>query len=170
MMATIVPLLPDGPVFGFQDVHGSIDMVDLRGQTLVHDADRERSLLPEPYATTIQSPGIAVLTDATTGSAAEITAMAFKGLPTARFFGDDSAGLTTGNVVLPLFDGSLLALAVAYEVDRTGTVYEAGMQPDEYVESFAQSYLLDEDPVILAAISWLQAETCLTRCSSPGRT
>jgi len=157
MLGTLAPLLPDGPVFGFQDVNGTQTMVSLEGQRMIQGDGQSYELVPNPYTLSIQSPPIAVLIDSSTASAAEVTALAFKGLPNARFFGWNSAGATTGNIAFSLFDGSLLALATAVEIDRTRKVYRegVGIPVDDYVSLTPETYLLDEDPVIQAALSWL---------------
>lgn len=157
MLGTLAPLLPDGPVFGFQDVNGAQTMLSLKGQRLVMNDGQSYALVPDPYTLSTQSPPIAILIDPSTVSAAEITALAFKGLPNARFFGWNSAGATTGNIAFSLFDGSLLALATSVEIDRTRKVYREGIgiSVDDYVSLTPEAYLLDEDPVIQSALSWL---------------
>lgn len=150
------PLLPDGPVFGFTYTDGSVEMRELDGHRLVYEDGRTRELTPEPYRLSVDAPRIAVLIDERTVSAGEITAMAFKGLANARFFGTLTAGLTTGNASTTLLDGSRLALAIAVDLDRDGVVYEAGLEPDEVVEIDPDTYLRDEDPVIQAALAYVR--------------
>jgi C-terminal processing protease CtpA/Prc len=158
MLVTVVPLLPDGVLFGFKDRHAVVELTTLHDQTLQLGEGQVLDLLPDSYTLQSSSAKIAILIDPTTSSAGELTAIMFKGLPNARFFGDDSNGLTTANLSLNLFDGSSLVLARSFEVDREGTVYEAGLQPDEYIAKNEQTYLLDEDPVIQAAVSWISSQ------------
>ncbi len=89
--------------------------------------------LEEPYSLTQPGGAIAVLTSRLTCSAGEFTALAFRGRPQTRSFGEPTAGLPTGNQNTILRDGAQLFLTVALGADRTGRPYEGPIVPDQVV-------------------------------------
>jgi carboxyl-terminal processing protease len=98
-------------------------------------------------------PPVAVLIGRHTFSAGEIVAIAFKGRPNTRFFGENTGGATTAVHLFPLSDGALLGLAVANDEDRNGNLYPDSVHPDEYIESNVEGQ--SDDPVVARAASWL---------------
>ncbi len=67
---------------------------------------------------------VAVLIGPLTASSGEATAIAFRGRPNTKFFGEHSCGLSTANETVPLPDGAKLMLTVSLEADRKGNIYE----------------------------------------------
>lgn len=102
-------------------------------------------------------PPVAVLTSRLTGSAGEAVAMAFRGRPGARSFGEPTAGVPTGNTQHRLADGAELYLTEAIGVDRTGRTYETRIRPDRPVATDWARYGTPADPVLAAATRWLGA-------------
>lgn len=90
---------------------------------------------------------IAVLIDNKTASAAEMTAIALIGLPNVKLFGQTSAGKTTGNRVFYLSNGSMLALATSWAIDRKGKIYYGPIIPD---------VTIGEAETLVKAIDWLE--------------
>jgi C-terminal processing protease CtpA/Prc len=86
---------------------------------------------------TLRSAWVAVITGPHTASSGEIVAIAFRGRPHVRSFGQPTAGLTTANQGFKLSDGSSIALAVSLDADRTGRVYGGKLDPDEIVDDAA---------------------------------
>jgi carboxyl-terminal processing protease len=78
---------------------------------------------------------IAVLINNKTASSGEAIAVAFKGLPRIRFFGDKTCGLTTGNSSIALFDSSMIFLMTVVYADRDSTVYGIPIIPEEIVQT-----------------------------------
>jgi C-terminal processing protease CtpA/Prc len=103
------------------------------------------------------NPNVAILTGGKTASAAETIVVAFKGRPGTRFFGEPTAGLTTGNRSHILDDGAILAVAATYYADRTGQVYNGSIRPDEVIFDLRSQGIGDPDidPVMPAGIEWL---------------
>lgn len=66
---------------------------------------------------------IAVLIRNRTLSSGEAIAVAFKGLPNSRFFGNKSGGLTTGNQGYVLSDSAVIYLTTSVYADRNKTQY-----------------------------------------------
>ncbi|MFF4410231.1 S41 family peptidase [Streptomyces sp. NPDC001262] len=76
---------------------------------------------------------VAVLTGKATASAGEAVAIAFRGRPDTRFFGQRTLGLPTGNNAHRLSDGAVLILTEGKDADRTGRIYNGRISPDEEI-------------------------------------
>lgn len=90
---------------------------------------------------------VAVLIGPQTASSGEATAISFRGRANTRFFGQASAGFTTGNQVFELSDGALIVLSTTVELDRTGKEYGGKILPDVITsnpESDASEWLLTQ--------------------------
>ena len=74
---------------------------------------------------------VAVLIGPHTTSSGEMTAIAFRGRPATRFFGEPTAGYTTGNQVFDLSDGAHLVVTSVYVEDRNGVGFTGAISPDE---------------------------------------
>jgi carboxyl-terminal processing protease len=95
---------------------------------------------------------VAVLIGAQTASSGEMVAIALKGLPHAKLFGQPSAGYTTTNATYKLTDGAYLFLAAGYMADKNRHKYLPNIAPDVMVES---SPLDAQDKTMEAARRWL---------------
>lgn len=136
MLTGLRPLLGDSGIGAFRDRTGrsspwTPDRLDACG---AHLADRR----------------VAVLVGPATASSGEAVAVAFRGRPDTRFFGQPTAGLSTSNQRFPLPDGSVLMLTTAVFVDRTGAAYPAGVSPDVTADA-------TQDPLDVAA-AWLKSQ------------
>jgi C-terminal processing protease CtpA/Prc len=158
MVTGLAPIIGEGEIGGFLLPDGNRKMLSLQKGNVWIDGDvvpKFGELLDAPsYTLKEPMPPVAVLVDQQTASAAEITALAFIGRPESRLFGEPTGGYTTGNEVFPLFDGAMMILTFAKELDRTGKIYSEQIIPDVIVPS---SEAMD------VAIEWLL--THLT-CSS----
>jgi carboxyl-terminal processing protease len=101
-----------------------------------------------PYHLRNAMPPIAVLISARTASSGEAIAIAFRGNPNTRSFGQRTRGLTTANGTLTLSDGAGIVLTQAIDTDRNGQVYDDGVPPDVLTDAA-------EDGVPTAARRWL---------------
>lgn len=108
-------------------------------------AGRVQSPLPHRRQLARPDPPIAVLTDAETMSSGEATLIAFHGKPNVRTFGAATAGMATGNEVMPLDDGALLVVTTTREADRTGRIYGSEPIPPDQPAPDA----------LAAAVEWL---------------
>jgi carboxyl-terminal processing protease len=116
----------------------------------------------EPPATLagLESDWVAVITGPRTASSGEAVAIAFRGRPRSRSFGQPTAGLSTANGTFPLPDGAMIFLTTAVDADRTGKRYGDKVDPDERVEPVATPTMTD-DPALAAAVRWLtQSSGC----------
>ena len=152
MLAGIAPLLSTDPkhrevigafVRGAEHQTWRIES----GQVLL--GDRSPVRLDSPvYVLRHPAPPIAVLFGPRTASSGEALALAFRGRPATRSFGQKTAGYSTANVPTPLPDGSRLLLTVSVSVDRNLKGDGGKLEPDVAVgdgveaESAARSWLM----------------------------
>ncbi len=78
-------------------------------------------------------------------------AVAFRGRPNTRSFGQPTGGASSGNQGFRLSDGAAVALTVSLFADRDGRVYGGRIEPDTLVEGDPTGVL---DPVKEAAVAW----------------
>jgi carboxyl-terminal processing protease len=107
-----------------------------------------------PYKLT-GTPSVAVLIDRGTGSSGEAIAIAFRGRPKTRFFGEHTQGSSTVNDGIELSDGASMWLTIGVDADRTGKQYPEGLGPDEEIDLGNQVPPDDHDPVLQGALRWL---------------
>jgi carboxyl-terminal processing protease len=100
---------------------------------------------------------IAVLIDSCTGSGAEVLAGGLKALGRARVFGTPSAGAVLASSIVQLPNGDCFQYAFADFVDPDGVRLEgAGVQPNVEIRQSRDQLITGKDPVIEAAIAWLE--------------
>jgi C-terminal processing protease CtpA/Prc len=111
--------------------------------------------LPTPPYHVLQ-PGqpIAVLTNEITTSAGEMVAIAFRGWPHTRSFGQRTLGRTTAPEGFTLSDGAILGISVAYFTDHNGEIYRGKITPDDIIVNHDNPILRDRD-VPQPAMDWL---------------
>lgn len=142
MLAGVSPLVPDGTALEFV---GRSDT----SPVIVSGGSASGGGTP----TSVEGVGkyevpVAVLIDEGTASSGEATALAFKGLGDARFFGRASAGYASANIAFEMPDGALVMITTAEDRDRTGMVYgDSPVTPDE-----------ESDDAMGAARAWLGSE------------
>jgi carboxyl-terminal processing protease len=105
------------------------------------------------------TPKVAVLIDRGTGSSGEAIAIAFRGRPETRFFGDHTEGASTANDLVKLSDGASMWLTIGVDADRTGRQYLEGFDPDEVIRLGDKILADDQDPVLQGALRWLGRTT-----------
>jgi carboxyl-terminal processing protease len=109
----------------------------------------------EPYA----GP-VAILVDDLTGSASECFAGGLQSLGRARVFGTTSLGEALPAVTRQLPNGDVLLYAVGDFVTATGERLEGkGVVPDETVPLTASALANGRDPVIDAALAWVDRQS-----------
>ncbi|MDR2206544.1 MAG: carbohydrate binding domain-containing protein [Flavobacteriaceae bacterium] len=109
-----------------------------------------RNEIFNPYKIKNFDSKIAVLIGPKTVSAGEATTIAFIGKSNVKLFGQPSSGKTSANQLFALSDGKELALAVSYEMDRTGKEYRETINPDIFVNDFQES-----DETLETAKKWI---------------
>ena len=102
---------------------------------------------------------VAVLVDECSISAAEFLAGGLQDNDLARVFGQRTAGLALPSVVAKLPNGDGFQYAVADYHSASGEALEMkGVVPDEKVEVRKQDLLQGNDPVLQAALRWINNE------------
>lgn len=101
---------------------------------------------------------VAILTSQLTASAAEATAIAFRGRSATRSFGEATDGLTTFNERKNMPDGAFLDIMSAVDIDRTGVGYEGPVPPDQVIAPDWTNVGNEKDPILTAASTWLSAQ------------
>jgi len=119
-------------------------------------ADPYPPVAGSPYKV-VGTPHVAVLIDGGTGSSGEAVAIAFRGRPNTRFFGEHTQGASTVNEVFALSDGAAMWLTIGVDADRTGKQYIDGFAPDEAIRGGDKALPDAQDPVLQAALRWLSA-------------
>lgn len=105
----------------------------------------------EPYQLRKANPPVAVIISNGTASSGEATAMSFIGRPNTRFFGQASAGFTTGNIAPALEDGALMVITASEMADRNSKIHPKIM-PEQATNFFTVN---DENHEIL---KWLRSQ------------
>jgi carboxyl-terminal processing protease len=119
-------------------------------------ADPYPPVAGSPYKV-VGTPHVAVLIDGGTGSSGEAVAIALRGRPNTRFFGEHTQGASTVNEVFALSDGAAMWLTIGVDADRTGKQYIDGFAPDEAIRGGDKALPDAQDPVLQAALRWLSA-------------
>ena len=150
MLLSVGPILGGGRLIGFTGKRVSLYYASYRNGVISGGpTDRAPITVPDFRP----APPVAVLTGAQTASAGEVVTVAFRGRANTRSFGTPTAGATTGPRAYRLADGAQVIFAVAYYVDRHGTVYKHPIAPDVSVPS------LSTDP----ASRWLLSTKACSR-------
>ncbi|TVQ61766.1 MAG: hypothetical protein EA378_08470 [Phycisphaerales bacterium] len=130
------------------DESASFGELRIRGTTL-----RPRA---NPQWETFRGP-VAVLIDEVSISSAEIMAAGLQDIGRARLFGTRTAGLALPSQFVRLPSGDGLQFVFADYVRSNGVRLESeGVRPDEEIRDRPSSG--DPDPVLSAAMAWIQAE------------
>ena len=136
MILGLSPIIPDGVLFTYVDKQGAELPVTLKEGTL----DSGNSPITLKNHTKVKEVPIALLIDHQTGSSGELTTLCFKDLPNVTLFGEDSAGYTSANQEIYLYDGTIMQVTNAFIKDRAGTLYKnEPIQPDVLAKDSQQS-------------------------------
>jgi len=104
-------------------------------------------------------PKIAVLIGGGSSSAAEDVIVALKGRKDTRFFGEETKGQVTVNSTITLDENTHFSLITSNLKDRNGNVYTEAVKPDVIVREDDDFGDLKNDPKVVAAIKWLNAQS-----------
>lgn len=158
MLAGVGPILGEGENVGFVAPGEKLVGVYRAGRAWIEDRPKFTAEVEEPYAPKRPWPPVAVLTSQLTRSAGELVTLAFCGRPHTRTFGVPTAGMPTANDDTQLSDGAWIALTTHLGADQTGRTYEGPLLPDQPITIDWTRLGTDDDPVIQAAVQWLDNE------------
>ncbi|GAA3923153.1 S41 family peptidase [Hymenobacter algoricola] len=148
MLAALGPVVGEGVLGYFAPGKGRFEAWGYR-QGRAFTGRTPYPLLAEPYQLRQPARAVAVLTDGRTASSAEALAVALRGRPGTRSFGQPTFGIPSATTTYPLSDGALLNLTTAYFADRTRRVYDAPLVPDE---------ALAPGQTLSRAVEWVRAQ------------
>jgi carboxyl-terminal processing protease len=157
MLVGVGPILGEGNLGTFLNAASSLKWFYREGRSGVQGN-------PETFAKTTaatpvrlkDAPLVAVITDRGTGSSGEIVAIAFRGRPDTRFFGETTFGAASATSPFKLSDGAQIYLVVSTVLNREGNEYPTGVRPDEAILSDVTTS--PDDPVVRAASEWLSRQ------------
>jgi hypothetical protein len=164
MMAGIGPLLGEGEPGALLDDGGSKNKWFYEGGRSGLRGDTKDPYYVKTPGTAVRlksAPPVAVLIDRETGSSGEGIAIAFRGRPQTRFFGEPTFGAATSTFPFKLSDGAQIYLVTGVMLDRNGNEYRDGVVPDE--EILSEATITTNDPVIRRASEWLSGNQACRR-------
>ena len=149
MVDGLLPLIGDGPYWAFE-IRDAVVTVQAEGGRL-YESRAER--LPPLDSMTLRHARapIAVLLDRKTASSGEAVAIAFKGRPNVRYFGETTANFVSINDPVRLPDGAMIQMTVGYSRDRVGKLWTGPIAPDVATSGEAAE---------TAAVAWLENQPC----------
>lgn len=146
MLEGLHPLLGDGVVGGFEQRDGTRTQIALSNGTVNVGHQGEASSTASAHS----GDPVAVLQGPRTASSGEVVLIAFKGRANTRSFGTPTAGYSSGNQTIRLYDGTEMLLTMAVLVDRDGNSFDGGPVPaDEHTS---------EDNAEQTAKAWLRTQ------------
>ncbi|MGX7776732.1 S41 family peptidase [Streptococcus pluranimalium] len=119
MLIGITNLLPDGTLFTFESRDNQKTKVVLKNNSL-----KDHTMIDIGTITKKKNIPVAIITNENTASSGELVALAFKGLKNVRYFGHATAGYTSVNRSIYLYDGAVLNITNARVISRDKVVYE----------------------------------------------
>ena len=138
MLAGVGPLIGGGPFGSFVGPEGTTGIWFYEaGQSGVEHPDGSRQVESQISGEPVSlksTPPVAVLIGGGVGSSGEAVAIAFKGRPDTRFFGNPTYGIPTSNRGFRLPDGANLVITVGANADRSGKPYLDSIEPDVVTE------------------------------------
>lgn len=166
-LAAVGPILGEGDVGGFLYADGTHELWSYRdGKVFWAEDERAESLVQSGiYKPKRSMMPVALLTGPATIAAGELVVVAFEGRQKVRTFGEPTRGLPTLSMHTPLSDGAHIFVSGAFGTDRDGNPYKGPIIPDERVNIDWAQFGTDQDPVILAAMDWLNTQT---ECKNKG--
>jgi C-terminal processing protease CtpA/Prc len=150
MLAGLKPFLGNAGVGTFENPTGSSEK---------WVAGKGVGVEPPSSLAILESTSVGVITGRQTASSGEAVAIAFRGRPRTRSFGQATAGLSTANETFSLPDGAMIVLTTAVDADRTGRRYGDKIEPDVAIDVAPGN----GDATLSAAAQWVrQSSGCST--------
>ena len=159
-LAALGPIMGEGDVGGFLYPDNTHELWSYRdGKVFWANNERYESLVEGGiYIPKRKKPPVALLTSHATTAAGELVIVAFQGREKVHTLGEYTRGLPMLIVQTLLSDGVQINLSGAYATDRKGNSYKGPIYPDETIPTDWSQFGKDQDPVILAALDWLNTQ------------
>lgn len=158
----IGPFAGNGPLYNeWLDDFNSYPVMYENGR-VYSDYFPNRNIAPErPYTMMDTGHRIAILVSERTASGGELATLIVGTQPenSARIFGEPTVGFSSSVRFVELYDKSMVQLPSTAWMDLDGNLYPQGMIPDEPIDViFDAAYGTLDDPVVQAAVAWLEKE------------
>ena len=157
MLAGVGPLLGARTVGWFMRPTGAREPWVYERGAGVYKGRALARISSRPYILRKPTAPVAVLTGARTMSSGEAVAVAFRGRPNTRSFGEATAGMSTANESFDMGDGGRLIITTSVYADRAGRKYGAAIPPDELLPAAARGAAVAGDAAAVAARSWIES-------------
>lgn len=118
MITSVSALIPNGKILVYKNAGGTTSDIVLKDGKLNNSLN---SIVASDKK--IKDVPVAIIINEMTGSSGEMVALSFRGLDNIKFFGKESAGYTSVNTQMKLYDGAILQLTTGSIIDRTGKEY-----------------------------------------------
>jgi C-terminal processing protease CtpA/Prc len=159
-IAAVGPILGEGDLGGFEYTDGTREGWAYRdGEVFWNNEYRYESDLDGSMYEPKQVTPVALLIGPATQAAGELILVAFQGRADVRSFGEPTRGLPTLIIHTELSDGSVLFVSGANSFDRNGNIYGSSIASDVPITIDWSKFGTEQDPVILAAMDWLQSQS-----------
>ena len=137
--------------------HFLFDASQSLGRMKTRQMDLNFFVVPRAPAQRFEGP-LAVLVDGHTGSTSEILAGGLQDLGRATIVGSTSAGMALPSVIERMPNGDAIQFVMGDLVTSSGYRIEGqGILPDIEVKLSPESLALGGDPVIQAAMDWIES-------------
>ncbi len=164
MLAGLGPLLGEGTLGAFDYGNGVTETWVYTDGSIFEGGEEITRVTSPVYQIDAQEAPVAVLTGWDTLSSGEAVAVAFRGRPETRSFGQPTGGYATAIELFPLEDGALLGITTALFADRDGILYTGPVIPDEVVSTSIGVPVGESIEMPQAALDWLNS---LPACAAP---
>lgn len=152
LLNSIAPILGDGKIFDIVWGNGTESKYELIDGQLFED---NVALGKTKCKCNFDGVKVAVLLSPLTASASSQTAIALKGLPNVRFFGEDTDRQSSNITKTLMFkNGPIVTFAAGLVRDRLGVMYESSVSPDQIIKGGDNFESLKDDAKIKAALEW----------------
>jgi len=140
MLAGLGPILGNGVAGYFIDPDGNELTYEYKNGSAVYNDNQAMNTVVNPYSLVKSQQKIAILIDGETSGSAEALALAFKGRPNTKIFGEHTCGLSIRSTNFQLPDGGTLILATDFIADRNRNNTNGGsVTPDIEADSFTKA-------------------------------
>lgn len=157
-IAAVGPILGEGDLGGFVYPDGTRETWAYRdGKVFWNNEYRDESAVDGLIYKLKRVTPVALLVSPVTQAAAELVLVAFRGRSDTRTFGEPTRGLPTLVTHTGLSDGSSIFVSGANSYDRNGKIYSSSIFPDVTIATDWSQFGTSQDPVINAAVGWLQS-------------
>ena len=158
-IAAVGPILGEGDLGGFEYRDGKHEGWTYRnGQVFWNHEYRDESEIEGSIYHPKRVTPVALLISPATQAAGELMLITFQGRVDVRSFGEPTRGLPTLVTHTDLSNGSRLFVSGANSFDRNGNIYSSSIAPHVLVGNDWSKFGTEQDPVILAAMDWLQSQ------------